>query len=64
MNETKQSVAFIGTGIMGAPMARHLIEAGYPVTVYNRTVSKCAPLSRWGRASPKAPPTRRAAPTS
>ena len=26
MNDTKQHVAFIGTGIMGAPMARHLIE--------------------------------------
>ena len=48
MNDTKQHVAFIGTGIMGAPMARHLIEAGYPVTVYNRTASKCAPLVEAG----------------
>ncbi|WP_338057439.1 NAD(P)-dependent oxidoreductase [Sphingomonas corticis] len=30
-------IAFIGTGVMGAPMARHLAAAGHDVTVYNRT---------------------------
>ena len=30
-------VAFIGTGIMGAPIAGHIMDAGYDVTVYNRT---------------------------
>ncbi|GAB1258158.1 NAD(P)-dependent oxidoreductase [Aurantivibrio plasticivorans] len=34
------SVAFIGMGVMGAPMAGHLKNAGYAVTVYNRTHSK------------------------
>ena len=29
----KLSVAFIGTGIMGAPIAGHILDAGYPVTV-------------------------------
>jgi 3-hydroxyisobutyrate dehydrogenase-like beta-hydroxyacid dehydrogenase len=33
-------VAFIGLGVMGFPMARHLREKGYDVTVYNRTTSK------------------------
>lgn len=33
-------VAFIGLGVMGAPMARHLAEAGHEVTVYNRTPDK------------------------
>lgn len=33
-------VAFIGTGIMGAPIAGHIIDAGYDVTVYNRTKEK------------------------
>ena len=33
-------VAFIGTGIMGAPIAGHLLDAGYRLTVYNRTRSK------------------------
>ena len=30
-------VAFIGLGVMGGPMARHLAEAGHAITVYNRT---------------------------
>ncbi len=40
MADTKQKVAFIGTGIMGAPIAGHILDAGYDVTVYNRTKSK------------------------
>jgi 3-hydroxyisobutyrate dehydrogenase len=35
-----QAVAFIGLGVMGAPMAGHLQGAGHRVTVYNRTVAK------------------------
>jgi 3-hydroxyisobutyrate dehydrogenase-like beta-hydroxyacid dehydrogenase len=34
------SVAFLGLGVMGAPMARHLAAAGNKVTVYNRTPEK------------------------
>jgi 3-hydroxyisobutyrate dehydrogenase len=30
-------ISFIGLGVMGAPMARHLLGAGHDVTVYNRT---------------------------
>lgn len=33
-------VAFLGLGVMGAPMARHLTKAGHEVTVYNRTTAK------------------------
>lgn len=33
-------VAFLGLGVMGAPMARHLAAAGHEVTVYNRTTLK------------------------
>jgi len=33
-------IAFIGLGVMGAPMARHLAKAGHDVTVYNRTRAK------------------------
>ncbi len=33
-------IAFIGTGIMGGPMARHLAAAGHQLTVYNRTRAK------------------------
>ena len=33
-------VAFVGLGVMGAPMARHLAQKGHSVTVYNRTAAK------------------------
>ena len=36
------SVAFIGLGVMGYPMAGHLAAKGHSVTVYNRTESKAA----------------------
>ena len=32
--------AFVGLGVMGYPMAGHLVAAGHEVTVYNRTVSR------------------------
>jgi 3-hydroxyisobutyrate dehydrogenase len=35
-----QRVAFIGTGIMGSAIAAHILDAGWPVSVYNRTKSK------------------------
>jgi 3-hydroxyisobutyrate dehydrogenase/2-hydroxy-3-oxopropionate reductase len=37
---TPTSVAFLGLGVMGYPMAGHLATAGHQVTVYNRTASK------------------------
>ena len=33
-------IAFLGLGVMGAPMAGHLASAGHEVTVYNRTTTK------------------------
>lgn len=38
-NPTLLSVAFLGLGAMGYPMAGHLAKAGHPITVYNRTQS-------------------------
>ena len=35
-----QTVAFLGLGVMGGPMAGHLAKAGHTVTVYNRTPAK------------------------
>ena len=35
-------VAFLGLGVMGHPMAGHLLRAGHRVTVYNRTAAKAA----------------------
>jgi 3-hydroxyisobutyrate dehydrogenase len=33
-------IGFIGLGVMGKPMAKNLLKAGYPLTVWNRTTSK------------------------
>ena len=35
-------VAFVGLGVMGGPMARHLAQKGHAVTVYNRTAAKAS----------------------
>jgi len=44
----KKTVGFIGTGIMGKPMAHNLLKAGYPITVHNRTKSKAQQLLSQG----------------
>lgn len=41
-------IGFIGTGVMGASMVRHLLKAGYEVQVYNRTKSKADALIEEG----------------
>lgn len=38
--DDKQRIAFAGLGIMGAPMARNLVEAGFDVAVFTRTTEK------------------------
>jgi 3-hydroxyisobutyrate dehydrogenase-like beta-hydroxyacid dehydrogenase len=43
-----QAVAFVGTGSMGEPMARKLLEAGFDLTAYNRTPDKLAALKQGG----------------
>ena len=42
--EKKRSIAFIGTGLMGGPMARRLLNAGFLVTVWNRSADKAEAL--------------------
>jgi 3-hydroxyisobutyrate dehydrogenase len=41
-------IAFIGTGVMGRSMAGHLLEAGYPLVVFNRTQARAEPLLAQG----------------
>lgn len=41
-------ILFLGTGIMGAPMARRLCAAGWNVSAWNRDPTKAAPLSADG----------------
>jgi 2-hydroxy-3-oxopropionate reductase len=51
-----KKVGFIGLGNMGKPMAKNLLKAGFPLTVYNRTKSKTTELGEMGAkiaASPK-----------
>ncbi len=43
-----KKIGFIGTGIMGAAMAGHLMDAGFSVSVYNRTKSKAQALIERG----------------
>ena len=38
--KSKAAAAFVGLGVMGAPMAGHLAAAGHPLRVHNRTASK------------------------
>lgn len=40
MTETKPRVGFIGIGAMGTPMSEHLLDAGFPLTVYDRLPAK------------------------
>lgn len=42
------TVAFIGTGVMGAAMAGHLLDAGYPLVVHNRSREKASGLIQRG----------------
>ena len=46
-------IAFLGLGVMGAPMARHLAGAGHAMTVYNRTAAKAEAwvVAHGGRAA-------------
>jgi 3-hydroxyisobutyrate dehydrogenase-like beta-hydroxyacid dehydrogenase len=48
----KTAVGLIGLGLMGKPMGRNLLKAGFPLTVWNRTASKADDLvrdgARWG----------------
>lgn len=51
----KTTVGWIGTGIMGAPMAGHLRKAGYELRVHNRTRAKAEGLISGGAAWADAP---------
>lgn len=46
---------FLGLGAMGAPMADAILGAGWPVTVWNRTAAKAAPLVERGADRARTP---------
>jgi 3-hydroxyisobutyrate dehydrogenase len=49
------TVALLGTGIMGAGMARNLLRAGLPLRVWNRTRAKIEPLAAEGAVLAESP---------
>ena len=44
MSRNSLHISFLGVGLMGSPMIRNLLEAGFQVTIWNRTASKCEPF--------------------
>ena len=44
----KPTIAFLGTGLMGEPMCHNLLEAGLPLTVWNRSKDKTKRLAKRG----------------
>ncbi|HEX4670160.1 MAG TPA: NAD(P)-dependent oxidoreductase [Solirubrobacterales bacterium] len=51
----REPVTVLGTGGMGAPIARNLLAAGFPVTVWNRTESRAATLVEDGATLASSP---------
>ena len=43
-----KNIGFIGIGLMGLPMAKNILKAGYNLKVFNRTKSKAEPLKEYG----------------
>ncbi|MBF2029571.1 MAG: 2-hydroxy-3-oxopropionate reductase [Oscillatoriales cyanobacterium C42_A2020_001] len=50
-----ERVGFIGLGIMGKPMARNLLKAGFPLTVFNRSRAAMDELARDGAIAADSP---------
>ncbi|MGV9629055.1 NAD(P)-dependent oxidoreductase [Streptomyces sp. NPDC003487] len=50
-----EKIAFLGLGRMGAPMARRLLAAGHPLTVFNRTPARAEPLVAEGAVAADSP---------
>jgi 3-hydroxyisobutyrate dehydrogenase len=48
MSTSLPTLAFAGVGLMGLPMTQRLLAAGYPLSVWNRSFDKCAPLQALG----------------
>ena len=53
----KPSVGFIGMGHMGSAMAQRLLEAGYLLTIYDRTPARGQPLASRELLWPSRPET-------
>jgi 3-hydroxyisobutyrate dehydrogenase len=54
-NRSAPTIAFLGSGQMGTPMASRLLSAGYTVHVWNRTIARVAPLVDEGATAAATP---------
>ena len=43
-----KKIGFIGTGLMGFPMAKNILKSGYKLKVFNRSLVKAEPLKDFG----------------
>ena len=50
-----KTIGFIGLGIMGKPMAKNLLKAGYPVVAYDIRAEALAELTAAGAVAGKSP---------
>ncbi|MNJ11085.1 2-hydroxy-3-oxopropionate reductase [compost metagenome] len=55
MSTARPSLGFAGIGLMGLPMCRRLLAAGYRLTVWNRSPDKCAELVKAGARQVETP---------
>jgi 3-hydroxyisobutyrate dehydrogenase-like beta-hydroxyacid dehydrogenase len=53
--DKNSKIAFLGLGMMGAPMARRVRAAGYPLTVWNRSPHRAAPFDKAGARTAATP---------
>src|SRR5687767_4628217 len=51
----KETIGFIGLGLMGRPMAKNLVKAGYPVVVHNRSRASVDDLVSAGAVAATSP---------
>src|SRR5918996_111892 len=51
----RERIGFIGLGIMGQGMSRNLLDAGYDLTVWNRTPARMEPLVKAGASAADSP---------
>ena len=48
MNNNLKKIGWIGTGVMGKSMCKHLLNKGYDLSIFNRTASKASELIDMG----------------
>lgn len=51
MDNSHPSIAFLGIGLMGSRMSKRLLDAGFSISVWNRTPAACEPLLQMGASA-------------